>query len=294
MAEAEAAIATAEEVGTLLYVMMSHSIRAHISIHRGDLVGGEEHIAAEERIANRQGPQREAVYLAHRSMVHEVQGDFPGALELRWRCFQIESAHSEEVNWFRCLWFAIRSDDRDRAEVLTSWLDERALRVGTDRAHAEAGLARGLLEGDAERVGANLWAVGGEGEPMRRERAALSCAQVGLHDEALEHYRTFAPSYERLGAHAWLDQVARQLRALGVPVPRRRRRTRASHGWESLTDAERRVVELAAEGLTNPQIGERLFISRRTAQTHLGHVFAKLGISSRVELAAEVTRREGA
>jgi DNA-binding NarL/FixJ family response regulator len=42
---------------------------------------------------------------------------------------------------------------------------------------------------------------------------------------------------------------------------------------------------LAVEGLTNPQIGERLFVSRRTVQTHLSHIFAKLGIASRVELA---------
>jgi DNA-binding CsgD family transcriptional regulator len=50
------------------------------------------------------------------------------------------------------------------------------------------------------------------------------------------------------------------------------------------------VVGLVAEGLTNPQIGECLFVSRRTVQTHLGHVFAKLGIASRTQLAAEATR----
>jgi DNA-binding CsgD family transcriptional regulator len=62
-------------------------------------------------------------------------------------------------------------------------------------------------------------------------------------------------------------------------------------GWASLTPAELRVVELASEGLTNPQIAGRLFISRYTVATHLAHVFAKLGLSSRVELAAAVARR---
>jgi len=52
------------------------------------------------------------------------------------------------------------------------------------------------------------------------------------------------------------------------------------------------VARLAAQGLTNPQIGERLFVSRRTVQTHVAHVFAKLGISSRTLLAAEVARRD--
>jgi DNA-binding NarL/FixJ family response regulator len=51
-------------------------------------------------------------------------------------------------------------------------------------------------------------------------------------------------------------------------------------------------VELVAEGLTNPQIGERLYVSRRTVKTHLAHVFAKLGVSSRTQLAAQAARRQ--
>jgi predicted ATPase/class 3 adenylate cyclase/DNA-binding CsgD family transcriptional regulator len=69
-------------------------------------------------------------------------------------------------------------------------------------------------------------------------------------------------------------------------------RKRPSSGWESLTPAEHHVVQLVAEGLTNPQIGERLFVSRRTVQTHLAHVFAKLGVATRSELTAQVVRRQ--
>ena len=54
---------------------------------------------------------------------------------------------------------------------------------------------------------------------------------------------------------------------------------------------ERTVANLVAEGLSNPQIGERLYISRRTVQTHVAHIFMKLGVSSRAHLAAEVTRQ---
>jgi DNA-binding CsgD family transcriptional regulator len=51
-----------------------------------------------------------------------------------------------------------------------------------------------------------------------------------------------------------------------------------------------RVARLVGEGLTNPQVGERLFISPRTVQSHLSHIFDKLGISTRAELAAQISR----
>jgi DNA-binding CsgD family transcriptional regulator len=68
-------------------------------------------------------------------------------------------------------------------------------------------------------------------------------------------------------------------------------RKRPSSGWRSLTPTEHEVVRLVADGLTNPQIGERLFISKGTVRTHLSHVFTKLGVTSRSQLASEATRR---
>jgi DNA-binding CsgD family transcriptional regulator len=62
--------------------------------------------------------------------------------------------------------------------------------------------------------------------------------------------------------------------------------------WDTLTRAERQVVALTAEGFTNREIGERLFVSRRTVQSHLSHVFTKLGISSRVTLAVAVAHTQ--
>jgi DNA-binding NarL/FixJ family response regulator len=55
----------------------------------------------------------------------------------------------------------------------------------------------------------------------------------------------------------------------------------------------RSVADLVADGLSNPQIGERMYISRRTVQTHVAHIFMKLGVSSRAQLAAEVSRQPG-
>jgi DNA-binding CsgD family transcriptional regulator len=68
-------------------------------------------------------------------------------------------------------------------------------------------------------------------------------------------------------------------------------RKRPTTGWDSLTPTELQVVELAAQGLTNPEIGKRLFIGRGTVKTHLAHVFAKLNVRSRTELAAAASRR---
>jgi predicted ATPase/DNA-binding CsgD family transcriptional regulator len=126
-------------------------------------------------------------------------------------------------------------------------------------------------------------------------RAAVGCVRFPvrqpLYDVELSALRealgqeAFAAAWSA-GASASLDDaVAYAERGRGA-------RKRPLRGWESLSPAELRVVELVAEGLTNPQIGERLFISPRTVQAHLSHVFAKLAVSSRAELAAQAARRE--
>jgi DNA-binding CsgD family transcriptional regulator len=71
----------------------------------------------------------------------------------------------------------------------------------------------------------------------------------------------------------------------------RGKRRRPQAGWECLSPTETEVVKLVAEGLSNPQIAERMLISRKTVTTHLTHVFAKLGVGSRSELSAVAARR---
>ena len=82
------------------------------------------------------------------------------------------------------------------------------------------------------------------------------------------------------------------LREAGIRRGHRVSRRRPQFGWDSLTPAEHRIATLVAEGLSNPQIGQRLFVSGRTVQTHLAHVFAKLDITARAQLAAEVSRHQ--
>jgi DNA-binding CsgD family transcriptional regulator len=81
------------------------------------------------------------------------------------------------------------------------------------------------------------------------------------------------------------EAVAWARRARGV-------RKRPPGGWESLTPTELEVVRHAATGLTNPQIGEQMFITRGTVKVHLSHIYAKLGLRNRSELAAEAARRQ--
>lgn len=71
----------------------------------------------------------------------------------------------------------------------------------------------------------------------------------------------------------------------------RGRRKRPAAGWDSLTPTEEAVVALAATGLTNAQIAERMFVAPGTVKVHLSHIFFKLGVSSRAELAGEAAKR---
>jgi predicted ATPase/DNA-binding CsgD family transcriptional regulator/tetratricopeptide (TPR) repeat protein len=86
------------------------------------------------------------------------------------------------------------------------------------------------------------------------------------------------------GARATIPEALRYLAKGRGP------RGRPSFGWDSITPAELDVVALVAQGLTNPQIGQKLFISPRTVQSHLRRVFSRLGITTRGELAAEAAR----
>ncbi len=70
-------------------------------------------------------------------------------------------------------------------------------------------------------------------------------------------------------------------------------RTRPTFGWDGLTETERRVAELVAEGLSNPQIAERLVVGRETVKSHVASVLRKLDVANRVELATLVTTRRG-
>ena len=90
---------------------------------------------------------------------------------------------------------------------------------------------------------------------------------------------------------AWAAGAALSIEEAIAYVQRRRgERKRAASGWTSLTRAELDVVKLVSEGLGNKDVAARLFVSPRTVQAHLTHIYTKLGLTSRVQLAQEAAR----
>jgi predicted ATPase/class 3 adenylate cyclase/DNA-binding CsgD family transcriptional regulator len=111
-----------------------------------------------------------------------------------------------------------------------------------------------------------------------QHEADVAATRAALDEEVFEG--TFGE-----GATLSMDE------AISYATRARGERRRPSAGWASLTPTELDVVRFVAEGLTNPQIGEKMFISRGTVKVHLSHIFAKLGVTTRAELASEATRR---
>jgi DNA-binding CsgD family transcriptional regulator len=97
--------------------------------------------------------------------------------------------------------------------------------------------------------------------------------------EAREQLRAALETFVALGAQPWADRASRELRATGE-----RARRRAPETADELTAQELQVALLTAEGATNKEAAAALFISPRTVETHLNHVYRKLGVRSRVEL----------
>src|SRR6476659_2562009 len=91
--------------------------------------------------------------------------------------------------------------------------------------------------------------------------------------------------YEELVSTDGTARVRARLRALGTRLCHWTHQDRPAFGWDSLTDTERAITDLVAEGLSNRQVASRVFLSTHTVAFHLRHVFWKLGVTSRVQLA---------
>jgi predicted ATPase/DNA-binding CsgD family transcriptional regulator len=180
------------------------------------------------------------------------------------------AATGDEDRWHDALAIALEQGLRLIAVDALEGLAVAAARVESSRECLRLlGAAQRLRDETGYR-----WRFGFE---QRAVDAARSAAVEALGDEAA----TAEADGRQLD---WRDAAAYARRARGE-------RKRPSHGWASLTPTEQQVVALVAEGLTNPQIAERLLMGRSTVKTHLEHIFTKLGLHTRAELAAQAARR---
>jgi predicted ATPase/DNA-binding CsgD family transcriptional regulator len=167
--------------------------------------------------------------------------------------------------------------------VAVDALEGLAVLTADDGHPAEAVRLLSTAESVRTRVG-YAWRFPAERDAVARLRAALDLDVAVAVDLDVDMDADVAGGYgpER-NPGTWRDDVEAVLRGRGP-------RDRPRFGWQSLTPTELRVVEMVAEGLTNPQIALRLRVGRATVKSHLDNVFAKLGVHSRARVAAEHAR----
>jgi DNA-binding CsgD family transcriptional regulator/tetratricopeptide (TPR) repeat protein len=179
-------------------------------------------------------------------------------------------------------------DSRLAADTVAS-AEERARRnPGIGSVRAAAAHARGLFAADTTLLAEACQLFEATPRPMALASALedLGVAQLraGAQEAGVDTLGHALVRYSDAGATWDAGRVRGRLRSNGV-----RRRlvtsTRPNAGWAALTDSELAVVRLIAQGLTNRETAERLFVSPHTVNSHLRHAFTKLGVNSRVELA---------
>ena len=147
----------------------------------------------------------------------------------------------------------------------------------------------GILAGDAGSHREATWFFGAA-QAIRERRGAVRFKMYDADYHAAVAVLRDAMDENDFHA-AWAESVALSTEEAFAYAQRGRgERKRPASGWASLTPAERDVVRLVSEGLGHKDIATRLFVSPRTVQTHLTHVYTKLGLTSRVQLVQEAAR----
>ena len=98
-------------------------------------------------------------------------------------------------------------------------------------------------------------------------------------------------TYNSLGATADVNRVQANFREHGMRLGSHAKHRKAQSGWDALTDTELKIAAFVAEGLSNPDIAQRLVTSPRTVGTHVSHILKKLQFTSRAEIAREYALR---
>jgi DNA-binding CsgD family transcriptional regulator/tetratricopeptide (TPR) repeat protein len=239
-----------------------HDSAARLRILRGDLAGGVAELLDAGRRFESVG-SRNPAFIAWRS---------PAALALQQLGDQDEARRlaAEELELARA-WGAPRT--------LGAALRAAGLVAGGERGRALLEEAVGVLAGSPAKL---------EHAKARTELGA-ALRRGNRRSEAREQLRQAVELATICGAASLAERAERELLATGA-----RPRRVALRGVASLTPSERRVAELAAEGPTNREIAQTLFVTQRTVEVHLTSIYRKLAISSRSQLAAALDQPAGA
>ena len=295
VAHTQAGLGLADEVGLGMLLPWPHALLALIAVHRDELD------AAAASLAQLQGRHGMETGALARGLLAEARGDPAGALATLVHAWDHDAAvgivYRRRELGPDLVRLALADGDHERAAAVAAGVAEAAGLATIPGLDAVALRCRGLIKGDAELMLRSVGAYGRGPRAFERaaacEDAAKALAREGRLTETIALFEDALGVYAQVGAKRDTARALALMRALGIGRKRRGARKRPERGWDSLTPSELEVVRLAAKGLTNPQIGQRLFISPRTVQTHLAHAFRKLDLSSRVELAAEAAKRGG-
>ncbi|MEU3464712.1 LuxR C-terminal-related transcriptional regulator [Streptomyces sp. NPDC006733] len=182
---------------------------------------------------------------------------------------------------------AVHCGRAEGVEEIMREMEDAALRSPSPALHAGLRFARALLADDAEaeelfgtalRADLTAWPFIrartqlAYGEWLRRQRRAA---------DSRAHLRAARETFDALGTRPWGDRARRELRASGESSGHR-----SPDARDRLTPQELQIAQMAAEGLTNREIGQKLYLSHRTVSSHLHRIFPKLGITSRSALGA--------
>jgi DNA-binding CsgD family transcriptional regulator len=296
IAEGEAALAISRETGLRGIFVHGLALLAEITLHRNDLERAAAYLTINE------GGSGEGYRTRARGLLCEAQSDPVGALEAldqAWTQF----AHAGFVVAYTevgpdLVRLLVAAGDRARARHIVREIEMSADRQQTASARGAALRSRGLADDDPQVL---LEAARVMNESPRLLARANTLRDAGLalsrtldQDQGIALLEEALSVFEALGAEYDVRSVEASLRSAGVARGRRGRRARPATGWGALTKTELDVAALITRGLTARETGQRLFISPRTVETHVAHIFAKLGLSSRSELRVAYERWTGA
>lgn len=188
---------------------------------------------------------------------------------------------------------AALAGDHRAAEQVAQAAMSVAQQQSTPSRRATAALCRGLASGRTDLLAEAVTDFRAAGRPWYEAQAQESLAAQLAHDgegrDANVALDRALDLYERIGCEWDAARGQARLRESGIRRGRRGKRGRPKHGLAALTITERKVAELVAQGRSNSDVAARMFLSRRTVETHMSNILAKLGLTSRLQVATTLT-----